>query len=340
MPAGKLGRRHPDPERSQRTLKIADYLKFKQVGLTPPLEVDHFAKVRDWGLYRNDTFSICGPTSAANLRKLVSLYVTGVEHSPSQEDVDALYALQNPGFTENSVPEGPEDQGVNLQQMCDDLVNVGIGGVKALAHAAIDIHSQDELRECVTLFGGLLLGVNLEQAQQQQTQAGIWNYEPSPEWGGHAILFGKYASHPDRGHVITWAEDVIFTDSFELYQLEEARVVIWEENLKLGAFQRGVDLHKLAADYKQLTGRDFPMTSPDPQPDTPPEPAPAPDPAPDTPPAPVSDPVAQIVAELEQQMTAAVQDAVAKAQDGFKGELSRVRDLVTQLDSVLTSNGV
>lgn len=271
----KLGRKQPDPQHAERSLKIGDYLTYRTRNLTPPPVVDHFSRVTDWGLYGNDAFSDCGPVAAANLRKMVSLYVTGTEDSPQLADVLQLYALQNPAFNPND-PGGPGDQGVDLQTMCEDLVKTGLERVKALGFAAVDVSNMDEIRECITLFGGLILGVNLEQAQQTQTDAGVWTYDPTPEWGRHAVLAGAYQTGPDALKVITWAQDVAMTDAFDQQQLEEAWVIIWPENLKIGAFVAGLDLPALAADYKQLTGKDFPVTAPTPAPVPEPAPAPAP----------------------------------------------------------------
>jgi hypothetical protein len=34
------------------------------------------------------------------------------------------------------------------------------------------------------IFGGVLHGVDLETAQQDQTDSGLWDYQRSGEWGG------------------------------------------------------------------------------------------------------------------------------------------------------------
>jgi hypothetical protein len=323
-----LGRRHPDPARAARTLKVGDYLRYTNRNLTPPAQVDHLSRVTDWGLYRNDTFGICGPTAAANLRKLITAYLARAENSPTQDAVDALYALQNPGFNPaTSQPGGPQDQGVDLQTMCQDLLSAGLGGVKALAFASVDVHNQLEVRECLTLFGGLILGVNLEVDQQAQSDARQpWNYVPgSAEWGGHAIMAGAYQSGPNLDWVISWAEQFALTDTFDEHQLEEAFVIIWPENMQLKGFVDSLDVAQLAADYEQLTGRKFPMTTP---------PDPTPTPAPVTP-SPVSNVVSEIEAIVEREVAAAKAEA-----ESAKGEiLSRGRQLVSDFDNWLKEHG-
>lgn len=260
-------------------------------GVVPdhPSSADYFSRVTDWGLYTNDQFGVCGPTSVANQRKLISLYLGGLEESPTLEDVYDLYRRSgNPNFDPTT---GADDNGVDMQTMLEAAVKGGIGGVKPLAFASVDHTNLEELRAAVAVFGSLLYGVNLETAQQNQTDAGLWDYRRSSEWGGHAVLGGRYVDSStdsrDRTGVITWAEVVDMTDAFVSHQLEEAWVVIWPEHLNDTTFLEGVNLEALAADYKALTGRDFPAA-----------PGPAPTP---TPPKP-SDPLGELAALLKKFM--------------------------------------
>lgn len=270
----KLGRR---PPKNAPALRLSTVL----TGVTPlhPVAVNHFANVRDWGLYGNDRYGDCGPTSVANLRKLTTLYLTGTEQSPSQDDVLDLYRRSgNPAFNPND-PEGPGDQGVDMQTMLEAVHSGGIAGVKCDGFAKVDHTNLDELRAAVAIFGGLLLGVNLETAQQRQTSRGVWDWANSAEWGGHAVLTGSYTSAQTGSDlaVVTWAEVVGLTQAFERHQIEEAWVVIWPELRGTKAFLAGVDQAVLADDYLALTGRPFPTAGPTPAPVPAPTPTDAPD---------------------------------------------------------------
>lgn len=264
----RLGRR---PAKNAPALRLATML----TGTVPahPSSADHFQEVTDWGLYENDRFGDCGPTSAANQRKLVTRYLAGLEQSPTQDDVFALYrAAGNPDFDPTS---GAGDNGVDMQTMCEALVKVGIGGTKALAFAKVDQSNLEEVKAGIAIFGSLLLGVDLEVAQQGQTNNGLWDYQASSEWGGHAILAGVYGSSSTGADVdvITWAQVVGLTDRFWQNQVQEAWVVVWPEHLEHAAFLEGVDQAALAADFEALTGRPFPV-QPSPQPGPGPVPAP------------------------------------------------------------------
>lgn len=258
--ARALGRRAP---KNAPALRLAHVL----TGAVPvhPVSVDHFSEVVDWGLYSNDRYGVCGPTSVANQRKLITRYLGGTEQSPTQDDVFDLYRRSgNPNFDPAT---GADDNGVDMQSMCEALVSGGIGGVKPLAFAKVDVANLDEVRAAIAIFGSLLLGVNLETAQQVQTGRGLWDYAPSSEWGGHAVLAGRYTSARTGGDlaVITWADVVGLTDLFEQHQVSEAWVLVWPEHLGTVEFEQGVDRDALAADYLALTGRPFPV-QPAPQP--------------------------------------------------------------------------
>lgn len=280
VPNRRLGKRKP---LGKKRLPLGRFL----TGVVPPVPrtADYFTQVRDWGLYRNDEFGVCGPTSVANSRKLTTLYLTGKEVSPTQDDVFDLYRRSgNPRFDPNT---GADDNGVYMQDMLSSVVTTGIGGVKALGFASVDVDDIEEIRAAIAIFGFLLLGTDLKEAQQSQTNARLWDYvSGSGEWGGHAVLTGRYSDSPsdpaDRTGIITWAEVVDITDSFLSRQVDEAWVVIWPEHLRDKTFLEGVNLHAFAAAYTDLTGRKFPAPIP-------PVPSPDPAPAPGPPPTPSAD---------------------------------------------------
>jgi hypothetical protein len=259
----RLGRRAP---KNAPHLKLGSFL----TGAVPahPAAVDHLAGAT-YGLYGNDTYGDCGPTSVANQRRLITADLAGTEQDPTQDDVFDLYRRSgNPGFDPAT---DADDNGVDMQTMLEAVQSGGIGGVRCLAFAKVDTSNLDEVRAAISIFGSLLLGVNLETAQQAQTNNGLWDYQRSSEWGGHAVLAGRYTSASSGADVtvVTWAQEVGTTDAFWTHQVEEAWVVIWPEHLGSTVFQQGVDMAQLAADYEALTDRPFPD-----------KPAPVPGPAP------------------------------------------------------------
>jgi hypothetical protein len=268
-PTFKLGRRPAVPGRP--VLRLRDVL----TGIVPAVgPADYLTGLR-FGLFRNDEIGDCGPVSVANDRILVTSRLTPDRvHVPALAAVLDLYKRSgNPGFP-------ADDNGVVLADMLAQVLKGGLDGVKCLAYAQVNVKDQAELDAAIAIFGGVLLGVTLQQAQQAQTDAGKWDYKPSNLWGGHAVLSG--AETPVR--VVTWAKGVTLTQAFVDHQLDEAWVVIWPEHLTDRGFLTGVDLAKLAQVYTALTGKNFPAVTPAPVP--PPAPPPPPIPIPPAPPQP------------------------------------------------------
>lgn len=267
-----LGKREPS---QKRALMLADLL----TGVVPatPTAVDHFAKVPDWDLGRNDQFGTCGPTSVANSLRLVTKDLTGTMVTVTFDDIADLYRRSgNPKFDPAT---GADDNGVDMQTMLEALVSGGIGGHKPLAFAKIAPTDMDTLDKAIAIFGAVNLGLSLTVAQQRQK---VWSHVAgSAPWGGHAVLAGRYVdpagTAADRSGVITWATVMDMDRGFVNSQEDEAWVIIWPEHLGSQAFLEGVDVKALASAYQDLTGRPFPSA---PAPSPSPAPGPAPVPAP------------------------------------------------------------
>lgn len=274
----RLGLIRPGRETGS-VMRFAD-IRRRDAKITHSPVADHFGQVGDWGLYQNDEYGDCGPTSVANLVKLVTKYLGDAEFSPTQTDVFDLYKRSgNPDF-DPADPGGAGDRGVEMQVMLKALHEGGIGGKKPLAYAKVDHNDPDELWAAIEIFGGVLLGVDLKQAQDEQTNRGTWDYVPgSPEWGGHAVVSGRYndvtGTRKDRTGVVTWATVVDFTDAFQTQQVQEVWVVIWKENLGTKQFKEGIDRDALASVYQSLTDEPFPDVQPEPAPPAPTPPAPS-----------------------------------------------------------------
>jgi hypothetical protein len=233
-------------------------LKFAQMrsGAVPahPLTADHFTGVA-WGMYGNDQFSTCGPTTVANIRRAITRILGGTEIDPTVDDVFDLYRRSgNPSFDGKG---GGDDNGVVMAEMLAALLKGGIGGVKPVAYAQVNVKDLDEVRAAVSIFGALAMGSDLDVAQQKQTDAGLWDYVPrSQEWGGHATpAFGYTSARTGRDFTIaTWAKTIGVTDAFWTRRVQEAWVIIWPEHLGTVQFQQGIDGNAANAAYTALTG--------------------------------------------------------------------------------------
>lgn len=260
---------------------------------TPPASVDYASKVSEWVLGSNDRFGTCGPTSVANLALLVSTVLTGSATRYTDEEVFDLYRRSgNPNFDPKT---GADDNGVIMADLLAALVKGGIGSgdrnVKAVAFGKVNPADEAQVFAAASLFGGVLIGANLRAAQETQFEAGkSWDYVArSKAWGGHAMLAAPdytdaAGTTADRTGLVTWATLTDATDAFFDKQVDEAYVVIFPWHLGDARFLAGINLDTLAAEFKALTGRDFPVQpapinppAPTPPAPTPPAPAPAAD---------------------------------------------------------------
>lgn len=279
----KYGKR--DPKRAP-ALQFARYDNTAAIQNFPP--VDYLPRV-DWSptMNGNDRAGDCVACAWANTRSLASTLTGAVEY-PTQDMVWAIYKTQNPDFDPNGSEDGDgpgssHDGGMDEQTLLEYLVkNGGPDGKKLLGFAQIDHTNLQELRNAISLGGTVMLGVQVAAAQQQQFP-GVWDYDASsPIEGGHAIIAGGHNDAQARDiDAACWASEFGTTDAFLSHQLDEAWLLIWEEDAGSERFITGMDLATFASDFTAITGAQFPV------PVTPsPQPGPAPAPAPVDPPAP------------------------------------------------------
>jgi hypothetical protein len=262
--------------------------------LDVPADIDHMTGVPAWNGATNKLYGTCGPCSYANLIIMAHWFLTGERITVTDQQIFAFYeASGNPNFNP-ATHQG--DNGVDNSVMLAAAQNTGLEVthadgttefIKAVAYGTLTEEDLiNQVRAATALFGGVLIGVMLETAQQNQTRAtpAIWDYSDSPEWGGHDIFGGSY-QNPGGAYdeqVVSWLKLVGMTDQFESNQVQEVFVVILPVMLSNAPILTGVDWQTLADDFQKLTGRPFPV--PVPAPPAPPSPAPTPTPAPPTPP--------------------------------------------------------
>jgi hypothetical protein len=255
----KYGRR---PPKNAPALRFASFLR-SGVPSYPAAE-DYLAKLTDWQLLGNDVAGDCNAVTWANMRRLVTATLT-TEYYPTQAQVWKFYQTQNPGFDpagtkSTNGPGSQDDQGMDIQTGLEYLhATGGPDGVQAVAFAKVDHTDMAEVKAALSIFGGLWLGIQVLDANQQQFAEGkAWTDVPgSPIDGGHAILGGGYK--PDV-KFITWAKETEFAQSFWTGDVrgtplvQEAWLAIWPEHLGTKGFEQGVNQAQLTADYQALTG--------------------------------------------------------------------------------------
>jgi hypothetical protein len=255
----KYGRR---PPKNAPALRFGSFLQSGAPAY--PASEDYLASLSGWQMLGNDVAGDCNAVTWANMRRLVTATLT-TENYPPQAQVWQFYQTQNPAFDSNGTkdtngPGSQDDQGMDIQTGLEYLHQTGgPDGVKAVAFAKVDHANMAEVKAALAIFGGLWLGIQVLDANQQEFANGeAWTDVPGSQIdGGHAILGGGYGTDIK---FITWAAETEFDPTFwnGMVQgtplVEESWVVIWPEHLGTRGFEQGVDQAQLAADYQALTG--------------------------------------------------------------------------------------
>lgn len=264
-PNFRLGWRGPT---KRAVLDFAPFLTY--VGLTYPASVDYMSNVQEWNGRTNRKFGTCGPNSVANLFVMWFMYALGEQVTVSDEAIYSLYRRSgNPNFSPDT---GQGDGGVDTSIMLSEMQNGG-GLDITRANGTVENHKiavfgkltgqgpnlVDQIRYSTALFGGVILGVMLEIAQQAQTRAQppVWTDIPSSgNWGGHDIFGGRYTSEEaDDEQVISWLVKVGISDGFLRARTMECFVAIPDIALKSKPIAEGVDWQGLADAFYSITGR-------------------------------------------------------------------------------------
>jgi hypothetical protein len=257
-------------------------------GPAVPPSVDDMSRVPTWNGSTNKLYGTCGPCSYANLVIMAYQYLTGEVITVTDDQIFAFYrASGNPNFNPQT-DQG--DDGVDNSVMLAAAQHTGLEvthadgskeSIKAVAYGTISGGDMlDQIHEATALFGGVILGVQLDVAQQNQTRAtpAIWSYVPgSGIWGGHDVFGGAYTGQAGSDEqVISWLKKVGINDNFLSPQVQEVFAVIIPVMLDHAPILQGIDWPTLANDFQQLTGRPFPVPIPTPPSPAPPGPTPVP----------------------------------------------------------------
>jgi hypothetical protein len=264
----KYGRRSP---KRTPSLKLASFLKTIP---DHPVSEDYLSQLSDWKILGNDRYGDCAAVGWANSRKFASTLLGGKEYYPTEKQVLQLYKTQNPNFPQ-------DDGGMDVQTLLEYLThNGGPDGVKLCAFASVDTSNLAEVKAALGIFGSVLLGVEVQDMNQQDFSNGVpWDYHSDGTVeGGHCILGGGYLNRPTEDvKFITWGAETGMTDSFWNHLVNcpsgEVWILIWPENLGTKQFIDGINMDVLASDYEALTGRPFPVGENPPSPIVNPDPS-------------------------------------------------------------------
>jgi hypothetical protein len=273
------GRRPAEPARPH--LRLGTFLPATLPA--PPPSVDWLYPVPEaaWGVLGNDIWGDCTCAGVAH-KRIGDVYINQrTVLKVTVADALAFYSAIT-GFDPNAGPSGsnPTDQGAVCQDVLDYWRKHGFLGEKILAFAKVDPANLDEVKQAISLFGQIYVGINFPGSAMDQFNAGeTWDVVRGARLeGGHCITIGAY---DETGlECVTWGKVQRMTWAFFKKYVEEAWVIFGPDSVdpKTGVGAAGFDLAAFGQTFAALTGEPNPVPQPVPVP-TPPAPVPAPAPA-------------------------------------------------------------
>ena len=193
-------------------------------------------------MYMNDVIGDCVVAGGAHVLQTIKSLLANVNLTFTDDQIVAFYQTQNPNFDPNGTADtnGPGSQydcGMSIQIFLEYLQKQGY----ILGFAKIDHTNLQELQSAAWLGLGLMVGVVLDEVQQQQFENGQpWDFVPgAAPIGGHCPPMVGY---PAAGvSLVTWAKVITATDSFVANQFDEAWFVITQDHLNHPSFRNHFD---------------------------------------------------------------------------------------------------
>jgi hypothetical protein len=262
MPANhsqmKLGK--GAPKHDARTLQLGNYLVTEKLPKAPKT-VNLSSKVGQLHMLGNDRFGDCVIVSALNCMQCVAAN-SGKAFEPTDAMAIEAYSAIT-GFDPNAKldanGENPTDQGTVFLDMLNYWRQTGIGGEKILAFVALNPRDQEQLEQAMSIFGGIVIGLNLPvSAQNQDVWTPVRGAAGDPgSWGGHGVFMPDYVdlSGATRDQFVceTWAERKKMTNAFRTKYVDEAYAVVTELWLNaVGDSPSGIKLDQLLHDVSVI----------------------------------------------------------------------------------------
>lgn len=245
--AFKYGKRDPKPH--PKTLLLRDYLP--KGGLpTPEAKRAWEYHVSDltWSqsMLGNDLYGDC--VIAMMLHYIMAATATTGQRVTftTQQALDLYSAIT--GFDPMNLDT---DQGTVITDALNYWQTTGCYGHKILGWAALDPSNLDQIKQGISIFGGVLIGTAVTQEMEEDFGAGQpWNRFGGNVVGGHGVPwlgFGRLGQT-----CITWAKRQQMSPA-ALTMVDEAYCVVTEDWLNAqGQSPSGLDLPTLQTDLQAI----------------------------------------------------------------------------------------
>lgn len=244
----KLGRKHVKTD--SRTLKLGKYLKDNLPA--PPAAKDWTKSIEDWGMMLNHIHGDCTIAAAAHAIQVWSVNTKGEKGEIKLADERILHYYEKwDGFN----PSDPKTDagGVELDVL-NSWQKSDFDNHQLIAYADPEFNNLEEIRQSITLFGGVYIGLSLPKTAVKQE---VWDVVPNGggdakpgSWGGHAVFVPKYDEHTFT--CITWGKLKSMTNAFWKEYVDEAHALLSRDWLEERGSPSGFHLSELKADLAAI----------------------------------------------------------------------------------------
>jgi len=253
----KLGRQYVRYD--ARTLMLERYTK---VLAPPPVAVDYTLGIKVWGMMLNGP----DPANPPSIPEGVGCCtIAGIGHAVQVWTANLGTMVTVPGSAIESAYEAwdgydPTDPSTDQGGVELDVLNTwrksSFAGHQLNAFADPPASNLTEVRQAISLFGGVYIGLSLPVSAQTQE---VWDVgakgDPDAQpgsWGGHCVYVPKYDA--DSFTCITWGGLQKMTLAFWLQCCDEAHALLSNDWLGAKGSPAGLNLTQLQADLRQVTG--------------------------------------------------------------------------------------
>ena len=239
----KLGRKAIKTD--SRTLALGKYLKPSLPA--PPPSKDWTHGITDWGMMLNDKLGDCTIAGVAHAIQVWSANI-GTEITVADSVVESYYEKWD-GYN----PSDPTtDHGGIELDVLNDWHNEPFDGHSLLAFADPRFSDLVQIRQAITLFGGVYIGVALPVTAQSQD---VWDVGKGADakkgsWGGHCVFVPKYDEKSFT--CITWGGLKTMTLAFWNKYCDEAHTLLGQNWLNEKGSPDGFDENQLKTDLSNI----------------------------------------------------------------------------------------
>lgn len=232
----KLGKKAPS---NKDSVSFADFLI-----TIPECPLVDFAPNYTYPMDLNDQYGDCVVAGFDHARQVITGLLTGTQKNFTTAEIEAFYKTQNPNFPH-------EDNGMDIQTFLEYLQ----ANKYILGFAKID-HTNEQLLKAATYLGlGIMTGVQLQNAQMQQFETGMWDYVPNGTIdGGHCIPGVGYNNAPDILDIVTWGKLIAATQNFVSHQMDESWFILMQEHVDHPTFRNHFDVAGFSQAVSEITG--------------------------------------------------------------------------------------